>query len=223
MNNDYLEVVKQRLEKECPICSNKLMITFVITVVVIYFCNGFKFNNLFDILLPIVVFVVTYIIVGVVGISMISEEKVKEEYNNVKETYQNYMNEVNDNIFEHMKDGTEEGKREKQSKLPALPTTIPHVSKNKSNRLKKLYNQFKDSVENELIENLENEHASAEFSDSNLGCELDPNMCISLCASQDKPAGLVAPRPGPQWQPNNASTVQQRIMTGKFVPPTCLN
>ena len=27
MNKDYLEVVKQRLEKECPICSNKLIIT----------------------------------------------------------------------------------------------------------------------------------------------------------------------------------------------------
>ena len=78
MNSDYLEVVKQRLENECPICSNKLMITFVITVIVIYLCNGFKFNNMFDMLLPMAVFIVAYIIVGVVGTSMISEKMLKK-------------------------------------------------------------------------------------------------------------------------------------------------
>ena len=222
MNSDYLEVVKQRLENECPICSNKLMITFVVTIIVIYLCNGFKFNNIFDMLLPMAIFVVAYIIVGVVGTSMISEKRVKEEYENVKETYQNYMNDINDTVFETMKDKTDVGKAEKKSKLPELPTTIPYLSKSKSNRLKELYNQFKDKVDDELIENLENKQASAEFGDGSLGCELDPNMCISLCASKDKPEGIVAPIPGPQWQPNNAATVQQRIMTGNFVQSTCL-
>tara|TARA_B100000780_G_C21126993_1_gene457821 strand:- start:3556 stop:4227 length:672 start_codon:yes stop_codon:yes gene_type:complete len=222
MNPDYLEVVKQRVENECPICSNKLMISFVITIIIIYACNGFKFNNIFDILLPMSVFIITYIIVGVIGTNMISEKKIRNEYNNVRETYQNYMNEINHSQFEQMVNNTDEGKLEKQRKLPELPTTIPYISVQKSDRLASLYKKIKDEVDSNLIENLENKHASAQFGDGSLGCELDPKMCSSLCASQDKPKDMVAPIPGPQWQPNNAATIQQRIMTGKFVQPSCL-
>lgn len=53
-------------------------------------------------------------------------------------------------------------------------------------------------------------------------CLLGDNKCGALCSGfTSNPCNLVAPIPGPQWQPQSASTVQERIMKGDFVPSRC--
>lgn len=46
-------------------------------------------------------------------------------------------------------------------------------------------------------------------------------MCSGDAAQNAKCAGMVAPVPGPQWQPQRASVVQARLAAGNYVAATC--
>ena len=53
-------------------------------------------------------------------------------------------------------------------------------------------------------------------------CMLGRGGCSPLCSgSGQNPCNIVAPVPGPQWQPQSAAAVQQRLTKGKFVPANC--
>ena len=48
------------------------------------------------------------------------------------------------------------------------------------------------------------------------------NGCGTLCSGTGvNNCGVVAPVPGPQWQPQSARTVQNRLNTGQYVPSLC--
>lgn len=54
------------------------------------------------------------------------------------------------------------------------------------------------------------------------GCLLGEDKCNPLCSGSNKnPCGLQVATPGPQWQPQRAKTVQNRLNNGLFVPPRC--
>ena len=54
------------------------------------------------------------------------------------------------------------------------------------------------------------------------GCLLGTDGCSPLCSGTGKnTCNLVVPVPGPQWQVQNASTVQYRINNNMFVPNNC--
>lgn len=53
-------------------------------------------------------------------------------------------------------------------------------------------------------------------------CMLGRGGCSPLCSgSGQNPCNIVAPVPGPQWQPQSAAAVQQRLTKGNFVPANC--
>jgi len=54
----------------------------------------------------------------------------------------------------------------------------------------------------------------------NTGCLLGKNngLCSGIDENQTQ---FVAPIPGPQWQPQSASTVQNRLNKNEYVPATC--
>ena len=54
------------------------------------------------------------------------------------------------------------------------------------------------------------------------GCLLGTDVCSPLCSGTGKNiCNLVVPIPGPQWQVQNASTVQYRLNNNMYVPNTC--
>ena len=54
------------------------------------------------------------------------------------------------------------------------------------------------------------------------GCLLGKDNCSPLCSGiGGNPCNLVAPSPGPMWQPQTAATVQSRLNSGNYVPSTC--
>lgn len=57
---------------------------------------------------------------------------------------------------------------------------------------------------------------------TNTGCLLGSDSCSPLCSGNNSnPCDLYTPIPGPQWQPQSASTVQERLVTGNYVPSLC--
>ena len=53
-------------------------------------------------------------------------------------------------------------------------------------------------------------------------CLLGRDGCVPLCSGYSKnPCNVVAPIPGPQWQVQNAATVQERLKNQQYVPSTC--
>ena len=54
------------------------------------------------------------------------------------------------------------------------------------------------------------------------GCLLGKDKCNPLCSgSNSNPCGLQTPSPGPQWQPQMANTVQERLNNNSYVPNYC--
>lgn len=51
-------------------------------------------------------------------------------------------------------------------------------------------------------------------------CQIN-GSCCSLCSGGTNKCKVVAPSPGPQWQPQSAASVQKRLMEGKYVPSRC--
>ena len=214
MNKDYLSIARQRLESQCFICSNKIIISFLLTIVILYLVKGFKYNNILDLILPVVIFGVMYIIVGTVGFSLMSNENVKKEYDDVKGTVQKYMNTLNDSLFKQAKKS--EGNEHNSQTLPPLPTKIRYPVPVEA------ADQTQENFETNLASELEKKYADVSMPPADVGCMLNSTVC-DICSGYPKPQGLVAPIPGPQWQPQNAATVQKRIAEGNFVPSNCLN
>lgn len=53
------------------------------------------------------------------------------------------------------------------------------------------------------------------------GCLLGCGPCSPLCSGEGNPCNIIAPVPGPTWQPQSASTVAYRLRTGNYVPAYC--
>jgi hypothetical protein len=57
---------------------------------------------------------------------------------------------------------------------------------------------------------------------SSKDCLLGKDKCNPICSgNNDNPCNLQTPVPGPQWQPQHASSVQNRLNNGEFVPNYC--
>lgn len=53
-------------------------------------------------------------------------------------------------------------------------------------------------------------------------CLLGKDNCSPICSgNNDNPCNLQTSVPGPQWQPQSASSVQNRLNNGQFVPNFC--
>ena len=211
MNKDYLSIARQRLESQCMICSNKIMISFVLTIVILYSVRGLKCNSVMDILFPVVLFGVVYIVVGTIGFNLMSNKKVMKEYENVKNTVQDYMNDLNDSLFDNQKKA--EGNAHNAEPLPELSTLITYPVPRK-------VETFEVKPESDMTE-LEDDKASAQFGSFDIGCLLKTTPC-NVCSGTSVPPGIVAPIPGPQWQPQDAKTVQARLNSGMYVQSNCI-
>jgi hypothetical protein len=45
--------------------------------------------------------------------------------------------------------------------------------------------------------------------------------CCSLCSDTNNPCNIIAPIPGPQWLPQSAKSVQDRLSKNKYTPSKC--
>tara|TARA_B100001123_G_C15309860_1_gene1023986 strand:+ start:1801 stop:2544 length:744 start_codon:yes stop_codon:yes gene_type:complete len=53
-------------------------------------------------------------------------------------------------------------------------------------------------------------------------CLLGKDKCNPICSgNNENPCDLQTPSPGPQWQPQHASSIQNRLNNGSFVPNQC--
>ena len=73
-----------------------------------------------------------------------------------------------------------------------------------------------------------NSYADVETEKNIAKSSLKPELCLSgngcgyLCSGSGiNKCNVVAPVPGPQWKPQTAAAVQDRLNNGKYVPSTC--
>lgn len=82
-----------------------------------------------------------------------------------------------------------------------------------------------DKLHDENIFHTSTKHHPLELNDNNMNsneCLLGKNKCSPLCSGfSDNSCNIVADVPGPQWQVQNAATVQNRLMNGNYVPGNC--
>ena len=89
-----------------------------------------------------------------------------------------------------------------------------HANTNNGNSIKRYYSNFPLGNTYPPVSKLK--------SSTDSGCLLGKNDCSPLCSGTGKNScNIVSPVPGPQWQVQRASTVQNRLNKNIYVPSTC--
>ena len=125
--------------------------------------------------------------------------------------------------IEHEDNNSEEGLHHSTSESE-VNIKERYVSYNDNDNNKQVYSitPMGDSLFNKRTPLSESAMELANLEKNQNKCLLGSEACGTLCSGYTtNPCNLVAPIPGPQWQPQSASTVENRISNGQFVPSRC--
>ena len=186
-----------------------------------------------QILIPVVFFLMTMVIIDVISRLMISKKEkdmivsqcVAIENFKDKTPKQNHQRHKERNYKEHFTSkGHSEENSEDGQKMPKL------MSERSSER-------NSEKVKNHVIEETIRTQESIEmpgmdytsFSPQPLENVVDvkaqcdePSNCCNLCSgSNSNPCNLIAPIPGPQWLPQTAASVQNRLKNNDYSKAMC--
>ena len=207
MNKEIIDIVKARIQDNSFICKHSLILSFLITIVVLFLRNGLAIRKPLDIVFPALIFLIIYVVMNNLAYCTTSVDIIKKLYSDVLNIRQSYNDLVNDELFESIKNV--EVLKKKQKKVSVEVKKLEKKTKDNN----------KEKEEFSLINKLEDDLASSDFTNNNIGCFLAKDI---LCSGKPKPENIVAPIPGPQWQVQTATTVADRISSGNYVPSNCL-
>ena len=145
----------------------------------------------------------------------VSDNNIEEK--ETQEKVQNLHNYISSDSH-HLKDNTDESPSEDKinrcnsSQKDEDKYANPNI--NNGNQIKRYYSNFPLGNTYPPISRIK--------SSTDSGCLLGKDDCSPLCSGTGKNScNIVAPVPGPQWQVQRASTVQNRLNKNIFVPSTC--
>lgn len=234
MEIDCEALIDRYLLIKNPIYTFSFPISVLIAIVVFGFIKAYKYSDnsyINQILIPLSALLVSMVIIDLVSRALIS----KEEKERLKKLCSSYMNDPNKlKLIKNQKainmadvekydgnvDGFENENNEQNVDEPSV-----NLLEDKSH-LSNVH--IFDNITTKFVEspnlNRENDELVGNFSKSDINCVGDTKSYNgNLCSgADDKPNGLVASVPGPQWLPQDAETVQRRLKTNNYTKSKCL-
>jgi|SaaInlStandDraft_5_1057022.scaffolds.fasta_scaffold02508_3 hypothetical protein len=234
MEIDCDAIVERYLLIKNPIYTFSFPISVLISIIVFGFVKAYKYSDnsyINQILIPLTTLLVCMVVIDMVSRALVDKddkEKIKklcssymndpnkfkkilkekalnmdevEKYNGKVDGFVNNNNEqvMQENVIDPLKD------RSQQSNVHIFDNITTKFIKNPS-----LMNNNDDTV--------------GDFPKDQIMCVGDTqtyngNLCSGM---NNKPDGLVAPVPGPQWLPQTAGSVQKRLKTNNYTKNRCL-
>ena len=226
-------IAKLILMIENPIYKHRLIISLLVSVLLSYFVI-IKFIKVSKEVLITLVIVSTFCLHQLIEFLLsrfIDEDRLNDLVNRCSEVQkENFINKLDDLKFEDPKDKPLDVLDKKQRDSfnervqISLETVNKYINKNisdsKNNLSEKFTNPSPFDSTFQKIETPPLPTPSAQVTINN--CLLGKDNCNPLCSgSAQNPCNLQTPSPGPQWQPQSARAVQNRLNNGEYVPSLC--
>lgn len=245
-NDNCKNMISDYLMNNNPIYKNRGILSIIVAIITIaiaeyHHLSSNSFVN--QLIIPISMFIVTMALIDTISRMLLSKDKMTELHNKCKlmindpnfsnnpgsyigkNHYKINMDKVakyNGNIsgYHFTQDGKGQMLERFQILDPALrKKRIPltRADKHPENNIDNVPLVYSD---NEAQRKLPLKAIDSSLN-SGLGSCLINGSCCTLCSGGTNKCKVVAPSPGPQWQPQSAKSVQERLMKGDYVPSTC--
>ena len=224
-------IVESYLLSKCVLVQQKYLIALFLSIIMfIYVINTYKFDQYMEqIIIPLLTFIVVLVIIDVISKMMINNEEkdrlVKlfinmnavSNYNGIIEGFEQNGNcQSSPDLKENEKviDTSKENNDNTQTVFPSDSNSpVPHNDINEVHHIM----ESGDS----LIRN------KAPFGSESVELNNDESClfgtsCGAICSTKNTKAPCVAPVPGPQWQPQSAASVQQRLANKNYTKNSCI-
>jgi len=224
---EYL--IKEFLLNKNPFYQFRLPISILISILVFTSfinCKKIKNSYLLQIVIPLGTLVVAYLLINLLSNLSIN----KNELNKMRHICQNWFGSMN--IRNHPV-------LSKITDLDIIESYSSQTNTSTLNLLKSLnaaseedqpifINESFSNIEDNVKEETESFINNSEYSPvekevtvpSDNKCLLN-SSCDALCSGEKNPCNLVAPIPGPQWQPQSAAAVQERLAKKDYTKAYC--
>ena len=245
-NDNCKDMISDYLMNNNPVYKYRGILSIIVAIMTIAVAEYHKLSKnsyVNQLVIPIAIFIVSMVLIEVICKMLVSKNKMSELKNRCKlmindpnfssnpgsKLGQNHYKINMDKVANYNGDiagyhFTQDGRGQMLERFeildPALrkkrvPLTIPDKSgQNNIDNVPLVYSP--EQAQRRL-------RLKAIDSSLNMGlgsCQIN-GSCCSLCSGGTNDCKVVAPSPGPQWQPQSAQSVQNRLMNGKYVPSKC--
>ena len=237
MEIDCEALIDRYLLIKNPIYTFSFPISIIVAIIVFGIIKAYKVcenSYITQILIPVSTLLVIMVFIDIISRAIIS----KDEKERLKKLCSSYMNDPNKlRLIKQQKainmsdvesyDGEIDGfKNNKNENMQEEDDgAIPLENRNSLSKVHYFDNITTVFKPNPQLFNKPKEIIGS-FPKSNIMCVGDTKTNINegeLCSgADDKPRDLIAPIPGPQWLPQNAQTVQNRLKTNNYTKGRCL-
>lgn len=234
MNIDCTDIIKNYLLNQNPLYAFSFPLSLLVAIIIFGIAKTYNWSSnsyINQILIPIVTFLLTMVLIDIISRSMLNEAKVNMLVNQCKNftQKQNLPNNILNKIlnFESNAESNTESNEgftsnmtENNSTIPLPNNLYPSIQLPVDVNLNETNNQsYSDPVD--TIPHVE--PAPLEYSNFSSAMCIQPSNCCSLCSGSpdSNPCNLIAPIPGPQWIPQSAESVQNRLKNNQYTESIC--
>lgn len=204
MNINCENIVERYLLNQNPLYAFSFPISILVAIIVFGVCKAYKISEnsyVNQILIPITALLLTIVLIDILARTMIPKHESNILINQCK-------NWKNSNVtVENFKPNNEF-----KEKIVELEENIPEMKNTKENE-----NHLE--IPHCQIKGLE--PSSLNYSNYDNSKCIQSSNCCSLCSNTNNPCDLIAPIPGPQWIPQSAKSVQDRLVNNDYTASKC--
>jgi hypothetical protein len=251
MNINCEDIVEKYLLNQNPLYAFSFPISILIAIIVFGICKAYKISEnsyVNQILIPITALLLVIVIIDILSRFMISKNESNillmqcknwknnkvgvENFNNIEKNNESTddMNQFNN--MELLKNNELLDDADQFNNMELSENMEFYNNMESSNDIDKFNNMDSESSEN-IESYMEKDNIQIPISEIN-GISPSPlnyinnnskciqgSNCCSLCSDTNNPCNIIAPIPGPQWLPQSAKSVQDRLSKNKYTPSKC--
>ena len=224
-------IVTKYLLNMNPLYAFSFPISIIVAIIMFGIGKVYKWSDntyIVQILIPVLSFLLAMVLIDLIARLMISKEK-KIELINLCNLWMHQPSVKNNKFLNKILDmdviSKYNGKIESFSNLEGSPLQSNNISEESIQNIT-LIEEIKQRNSNISSEKIETSFAEIpNMSPQPLDARPDGNMCIensnSCNVCSGTPNNIDAPVPGPQWMPQSASFVQNRLKNGDYTKGRC--
>ena len=206
MNINCEDIVEKYLLNQNPLYAFSFPISILIAIIVFGVCKAYKISEnsyINQILIPITALLLVIVVIDILSRFMIS----KNESNILLMQCKNWKNNKVD--VENFKSQSIIEENNFLEDIGEISTNIK-----KENIIKK------DNLEIPISEINGISPSPLNYINNDSKC-IENSNCCSLCSDTNNPCNIIAPIPGPQWLPQSAKSVQDRLVNNNYTASKC--
>jgi hypothetical protein len=224
------QVAEKYLLNQNPLYAFSFPLSILIAIIVFGISKAYELSDnsyINQILIPILVLLLSMVLIDFVSRYMISSDE-KDKIVNICKSSNNKRNEIrnNDDMVKNIHINISNKKNKDFIRIENFTiqdNTYNNKLDEKKENIKPILNKIQENnVETPICEMKSLSPFPLQFKKNNSQCIRDSD-CYNLCSgTNSNPYNLIAPIPGPQWLPQSAEAMQNRLKNNDYTPAKCV-